>query len=281
MNDPRRTASGTSPAGLDPELMEYIGSLLSDDLIRRSQQVEWTKSRLLLALAGLQRIRRLWGILFGRPWLSLRAQHDEMLYQQLRHGLLTQLQSQPEYRDLNESALELVPEELVPSDDLLAMDEEMFSYFEGRFQQLEARLIRRALADDVGLNVQAADAFFVVYDDELNQLEVAAEQAYDLSARELGLIPRTDGKTRESRTPANRRKGRAPTPLLYGHVQRIWWEMMDEYEERGEPRRPSQEDLCDRLVADGIQVAPRTFRSRLQVWRQEGLNWPPPRPDED
>lgn len=112
-----------------------------------------------LARAGLERIRRLWRILFGHPWFSLRAPNDEELYQRLRLGLLAQLDNKLEYERARTLAQDVVPEELPTSDDLVGMDSEMYDMFEGGFQRLDAELIRLALAEGIDPNPNDAEAY--------------------------------------------------------------------------------------------------------------------------
>jgi hypothetical protein len=260
----------------DPEFVKYVGNLLTDEMILRLSRVDWGRAGILLALAALQRVRQLWHILFGHEWFSLRARGDEELYQRLRAGLLARLEGEPRYARARELASFALPETLPTSDELVAFDEDVRSYYERGFQRLEAELIRLALGEGVGLDTGKAEAFFVTHDDYLNRLEGEAAKAYDHRARALGLLPKEARVTQPVRTDGGRR-GRTPTDLPYERVGRIWWAMVDEYEAQGE-RRPNQSDLCSRLNSLGIPIADRTLRTRIRAWRQVGLTWPPPRP---
>ena len=265
-------------ASLDPELTAYVGRLLTDDVVRRSSRVDWDRARVVLGLAALQRIRRVWCTLFGHELFALRVPNDEELYQRLRSGLIAQLDGDSRHDRARQAAIDALPDELPTSDDLVAFDAELYSFYEGGFQRLEAELIRLALAEGLDPDIRNAEMFFVTHDDYLNQLEPKAAKAIDERARALGLQPKDGPRTTSARNPSASR-GRRPTQLLYEVAQRVWCEMRDDYEDEGEPRRPSQRDLCARLSDMGIPIADRTLRMRIRSWQQEQLAWPPPRPE--
>jgi len=100
---------------LDEATVDYISSLLNEEMIRRSQRRDSTKARVVLARAGLERIRRLWRILFGHAWMSMRVAHDEELYQRLRTGLFAQLEGNEAHNRARELAHESPLEDLPSS----------------------------------------------------------------------------------------------------------------------------------------------------------------------
>lgn len=69
-------------------------------------------------------------------------------------------------------------------------------------------------------------------------------------------------------------KGRPAVQVSFEEAVAVWWELSDEYA----PRKPTQEDVCDRLAERGTHIAVRTLRQRIYNWRQEGHRWPGPRP---
>ncbi len=278
MNDER---SGTGPAAeeLDPDAVGYISSLLTDEMLHQSGQVDWTKARMVLARAGLERIRRRWRILFGHGRFAARASNDEEIYQRLRAGVLAQLNDRVEYERARKLARDVVPEELPTSEDLVTMDSEIYGAYESGFQRLDAELIRLALAAGIDPDTRNAEAYFVTFDDGLNRLEPEAAAQYQRWARRLGLTK--DESPTEPAAPAkSRRGGRRPIPFEYETAQRQWWEMVDEYGEREEPRQPSQRDFCDWLAPKGVPIGERSLRTHIGRWRAQGLPWPPPRPDQ-
>ncbi len=68
--------------------------------------------------------------------------------------------------------------------------------------------------------------------------------------------------------------GRPATRVDYEIAVQAWWDLADDMV----PRRPTQQDVCDRLAEMGIHIAVRTFRQKVFNWRREGHRWPGPRP---
>lgn len=71
--------------------------------------------------------------------------------------------------------------------------------------------------------------------------------------------------------------GRPTANVDYETAVRAWWDLSDEMA----PKRPTQQDVCDRLAQTGTHIAVRTFRQKVFNWRREGRRWPGPRPDSE
>jgi hypothetical protein len=65
--------------------------------------------------------------------------------------------------------------------------------------------------------------------------------------------------------------------VTYTFANQLWWDLVDDLA----PRRPTFEDLCDRLTERGVPIRPRTFSEKRRIWRQNGLKFPGPRPGID
>jgi hypothetical protein len=270
---------GKGAEGLDAESVEYIAGLLTDEMLHRAGRVDWNEAHMILARAGLERIRRLWHILFGNPWFSIRAPNDEEFYQRLRFGLFAQLRDRVGYEQAWTIAQDVVPDELPTSDDLVGIDEEIYRFYVGGFQRLDAELIRLALNEGIDPDPRNAEAYFVTFDDVLNELEPEAKAVYSRQARRLGLVeeePEIKGAT----SSTTDRASRLSIKLEYATAQRSWRELWDEYEDRGELRRPNQREYCEWLAPKGMHISERSLRSYIRIWKGQGLAWPPPRPEE-
>lgn len=68
--------------------------------------------------------------------------------------------------------------------------------------------------------------------------------------------------------------GRPKASIEYETAVRIWWDLSDDLA----PRKPSQQEFCDRLAETGVHIAARTLRQRISEWRRDGHTWPGPRP---
>lgn len=71
--------------------------------------------------------------------------------------------------------------------------------------------------------------------------------------------------------------GRPAASVDYDTAVQAWWDLADDMA----PRRPTQQDVCDRLAEIGVHIAVRTLRQRVFNWRREGHRWPGPRPDSE
>lgn len=69
--------------------------------------------------------------------------------------------------------------------------------------------------------------------------------------------------------------GRPKAIIEYETAVQIWWDLSDDLA----PRKPSQQDFCDRLAEMGVHIAARTLRQRISEWRRDGHVWPGPRPE--
>lgn len=273
--DPNRNDEVANPP-LDGRRLEYLAGLLSDEVVQRLQSVDAQTASIPIARAALQRIRDLWIMLFGNPWFSLRYDgFDEVIYQNLRRGLLAQLDRSPQYADAKLNALDTLPDILPTDSDLTLFDEEIRQHYDSEFQRLDALLIQLALAEDVNPDPRNVDALFVTHDDYLRQLRdlVAKDSntAQKQFAHPLPAQPRIPAKPHRSK-PTGRRK----VPLPYEAAQTAWWDMSDEM-----LRPPTQAEFCDRLTELGYPMSARTLRERIRKWRHQGLDWDPPRPNEE
>lgn len=255
----------------DSEHVEYVGRLLTDDLIRQLDRVDLERAHVPLALAVLQRIRRLWHLLFGRQWFASRGWGDEEFYQRLRTGLLAQLDRKPEYDEVKQQALDVLPEMLPTSDELIALDDDIRAMYEANFQRLEARLIQLALSECVDPDTRNVAALLVTHDDYLRHMEIEVNKTYDRALRRYGLPPH-EPRRAEPKSKSSGKGGRRAVELSYETAQYVWWEMYDE-----DLRKPTQQEFCDRLTAQGYPMSPRTLRVRIRTWRESGLTWEPPR----
>lgn len=153
------------------------------------------RARLQVAHAALQRIRRLWHILFGQTWFSTRYDGDEQCYQLLRPYVLNTLDGLPAFDEARQVALAALPEMLLTRDDMACLDPDVQGHFESGFQQLEAHLVRLALSEGAVLGDAAATEIFMSIDMQLDQAEPLVLETFDREARRLGFLPpiRTNG----------------------------------------------------------------------------------------
>jgi len=70
-------------------------------------------------------------------------------------------------------------------------------------------------------------------------------------------------------------RGRHKKQLSYEFAATAWFALRDLLEEAGERRRPSQRDLCDFLVGQGVAIGTTVLGQRIREWRSRGLSWPP------
>jgi excisionase family DNA binding protein len=227
-----------------------------------------------IARASLQRIRELWRLLFGRSGFSLRYDgYDEVIYQNLRSALLAQLNRRSDYADTRLTALGMLPEALPADKERELFDDDIRQSYESGFQQLDALLIKLALAEDVNPDPNQVRALFVTHDDHLRQLSALVTK--DSNATQRVFHPPPSGTVEQPTKPRRSQgTGRRRVPLTYELAQRAWWDMSDDT-----LSSPSQPEFCDRLAGLGFPMSPRTLRVRIQEWRDQGLDWPPPRPE--
>ena len=140
--------------------------------------------RLDIAHAALQRIRRLWRVLFGGQWFPARHEGDEHMYQWSRAHVLKALAGPTAFDGARWMALDALPETLGPSGGPVCVDEEITDFYETGFQDLEADLVRLAIREGVVLGDPAISAVFAAVDDFLDRIE-----AHEQGARRLGLLP--------------------------------------------------------------------------------------------
>jgi len=73
-------------------------------------------------------------------------------------------------------------------------------------------------------------------------------------------------------------RGRKPIVIDWPLAIREYWSLKNELENRGEYRRPSIPEVCDRLTSNGRGVSAKTFRKRRD---EDGILWPPAELNED
>jgi hypothetical protein len=217
----------------------------------------------------------------GGPWVTVRIEGDEYLYQSLLVPLFKNLQDDSGFETALGIAQRLLPESL-PTDDA---DLEWEYGLKAGISELQGVLIRLCVQEHINPYEPGADLFFVAQDEAINLLGEKSRKANkDFYRRNLSLQTQQPGLSRANPKPGEatqvRSLGRRPVALDYESTRRIWWELVDSFEETGETRKPNQSDLCERLTSEGISVAPRTLRERIRTWRSSGSRWPPPRPAE-
>ncbi len=79
-------------------------------------------------------------------------------------------------------------------------------------------------------------------------------------------------------TSSQTRRGRKTIVIDWALAAREYWTMKNELENRGEYRRPSIPEVCDRLTCSGRGVSAKTFRKRRD---EDGILWPPAELNED
>lgn len=158
--------------------------------------VDWALARMAIALAGLERIQRLWRALFGHPSFAMRYPGDEALYQRLRAGLITQLEhaledhpGSPARLNALGTAERALPQTLLNRMDMMCLDDDLRAHFESGFQGLEAWLLRLGLTETVDRSDPCVAALFASHDLYLNCLEPVANEEYEQAARRYGLLP--------------------------------------------------------------------------------------------
>lgn len=278
--------SDTQPS---PEFLEFVRDAMangSDGSLTRFLGLSPANGSLMMACATARRIEALCRALFGGPYLSARVQGDEYMYQSLRANLLTLLADSAEFAEARNIVLADLPPTL-PHDPEPMYDMEWQYGIEPACRKLEAELMRLAIARGVSPFESGPDLFFEPWDKSIEVAREIMATAERKFAAEHGLpIPGVadseNGDVTSAVTAptagdprrAPRRQGRIPVPLSYRTAQRVWWELTDD----SAPRKPTQQELCDRLAALGFPMSPRTLRDRIAAWRQDGLTWEPPRP---
>lgn len=79
-------------------------------------------------------------------------------------------------------------------------------------------------------------------------------------------------------TSSQTRRGRKTIVIDWALAAREYWALKNELENRGEYRRPSIPEVCDRLTCGGRGVSAKTFRKRRD---EDGILWPPAELNED
>jgi hypothetical protein len=75
----------------------------------------------------------------------------------------------------------------------------------------------------------------------------------------------------ERLAPGRRRKS-----VPYAVAQAAYWEVRTGLEIAGERRKPSYQEVCDHLDAEGMSLGVTRFGEIVKEWSAEGRPWPPP-----
>ncbi len=170
---------------LDSEVVKYVQSLLTDEMLERLARVtDWDSATPVIGLAILHRIRRLWTMLFGHQFLSTRIAGDEELFQQLRQSFFYQLKDRPE---LLADASQAIPNALLSSVEMAILDEDVRSLYESQFQGLESSLIRLIISEGTSTDTSQVQALLVTQDDWLDRMDEVVTKELDHELSRLGL----------------------------------------------------------------------------------------------
>ncbi len=253
-------------------------------LIRTPLDVEmvlrYEGSELPAAITAVSQMRRLWSALFGHWGMSFaRSAADEQLWQTLRHDVLFLLNRRETWADVRRQADELLPEQLLEADFLIALDQDIQADFDQRFQATETLLIRQAIAEGQWPGSRDEGDLFTLFEPMLAWMETTYQAAVARKVRALGLTgrkpgPSAPGSTERNRVPRKSNEGGSPPKLTPERFASEYWAMADDYARSGD-RRPTQPELASRLTEAGFPMAARTIR---QYRANNGLSWPPARP---
>jgi hypothetical protein len=270
--------------GVSIEWLDRASEILASDKdgsFLRFVSLSTRAQRLVTACACLRHIETLFRAIMGGPWVTVRKEGDEYLYQSLLMPLLKSLQDEPGFETALEITQRILPESL-PTDDA---DLEWEYGLQAGISKLQGVLMRLCVQEHTNPYEPGADLFFVAQDEAINLLgEITHKANQDFYRRDLS--PQVDqpgsslANPKQDEAAQARSLGRRPIALDYESTRRTWWELVDSFEESGETRKPNQIDLCERLTSEGTSIASRTLRKQIRMWRSNGSQWPPPRPTE-
>ena len=208
-------------------------------------EADFRRVRLDIAYAALQRIRRLWRVLFGGKWFPARHEGDEHVYQWSRALVLKALDGPPVFDGARWVALDALPETLGPSGGLVCVDEEITDFYDSGFQDLEAELVRLALSEGAVLGDPDVSAVFAAADDFLDRIE-----AHEQGARRLGLLP-------PAMPPPSGETGKAPRRAGPNKAQ------VRAAQRRQDARRLRDERFTIQEIAMKLKCSERTIQKDL------------------
>ena len=261
---------------------EEFGELTQEQL-QTLVQVDMERARLPLALACLERIRRLWKVQFGDESFKMRIGGDADLYRALRSILIAQVTADPAWLQLHAQATHAVPENLPTRDELLDFfDEEVMSTYERNFHELEARIAAQAIASRSTLNIRQFDPLFKIHDEHLEYLGEVFRRNQDEEANRFALGPNPIQPKREYRPGASEKanqpyRGRKRKDVPYEVAAELWTKLYKAYEDE-----PSQQELVRALKTHepkSYSISVRTFQRNIDRWNTSGFTWPPTPPE--
>jgi hypothetical protein len=269
----------------------------------RSELLPVAVMQLATAAACLTRIEPLlWDSLIEAEWRMQEYRLDpepqpekSRLYRVLRTTLLSSLESMPAFTTAFDLAKHSLPDALPltvndhahayglnAEDSAAVRTGKLYFTWTERLKRVGNELTLLGVRENADPFDPKVIAFLVAQDAPVANVESLFRLATEswrnnLTASNIDSeAPSAAGKTR-TRSATNP-SGRRRIPLEYETAARKWWEMKDEFEERGEARAPNLMDLSDRLTAEVISMRPRALQERIKGWRQAGLPWPPVRP---
>lgn len=252
-------------------------SIHMQEALRRSIRNQYerlynsTNQYLAIGLEAVDRLRKIWTVLYPDTSSLRRYPNDEQVYQGYRDILLRGLRTDPAYATMLNLTIELLPS-LLPLTHELKASNPLFREMPARFERLHNELIAGATALGEPTivdypNEPDLDVMFEELDWEWGTLQETVAKQRQKMTHQVGGKPLT--------SPVRRRVGRPRASVTYEQAVRAWWDCFDDLKSR-----PSQPDVCDRLRTDGIHISERTLRDRIDEWEKRDLRWPPARPAE-
>lgn len=229
------------------------------------------------AIAALKRIRSYWRAVTVSPWFVVVPDDDNDLYDTLYHDLFFMLAQRHRFDSIAEELRQLVPETPPDHDLALILDEEVKGDIFGNLTRARRMLNKVMIADGKTLEESSVEHLFSVFDPAIESLAKHASDAAEAEAKRLGLLKDDIPEDAPAPQRSKPRAGRKPITLDYESAQQAYWDVFDALEVSRETRRPSHKDVCDRLAKSGTSIGVTTFGKRVNEWRTEGRDWPPPR----
>lgn len=266
--------------GVSFDFYKHVDDILlseGDGALRRFLSLPLSKTRVVVCCAIVRRLKAMLKAMYGGPFVSVRWDGDEWLYQCLYAPLMKNLQGDGLQSALAKASA-ILPESLPDGEEA----PELWEYgLKTGLNALEAELMRRCVAEvvDPYHHGAGADVFFVAQDDAIKKLQ-AESKRLNKHFHEKLMRPASVAEP-TNRAPRGKPAGRIGRPTVDidpGVVAKTYWSMRDEYLDEGESRDPTQKEVCERLTELGHRLSEKTMR---RILRAAGiLEWPPPRPEE-
>lgn len=255
--------------------------------IRRAVQAD---AGINVAIFAATRIERLWKGIVMSPAIPAPTEEQQSTYTHEHIVIFNALYLNSKYHDLLIRSFSMIPQYLQkradsPSFRMAALQaHEGILYAIGEFRREALRLEeaveivdwRKLESDwypDHQLERYSRIIAALLEHQDSQASDVAIDEVNDAIATSDSELTMSFPPTEFADEPAI--KGRPAVQVSFEEAVAVWWELSDEYA----PRKPTQEDVCDRLAERGTHIAVRTLRQRIYNWRQEGHRWPGPRPD--